>query len=54
MEEFKTVRELYETCRYGNSLEKESIHEVGLEQIVIMVQLVLSNSMMEHFLKMLN
>ena len=31
MEEFKTVRELYETCRYGNSLEKESIHDVELE-----------------------
>ena len=31
MEEFKTVRELYETCRYGDTLEKESLHLIALE-----------------------
>lgn len=31
MEEFKTVRELYETCKYGDSFEKESIEEVELD-----------------------
>ncbi len=29
--EFKTVRELYETCRYGDTLEKESIDIIELE-----------------------
>ncbi|MCF0116710.1 MAG: asparagine--tRNA ligase [Bacilli bacterium] len=31
MDEFKTVRELYETCQYGDTLEKESIGEVTLD-----------------------
>ncbi len=31
MEEFKTVRELYETCRFGDDFEKESIADVKLE-----------------------
>lgn len=31
MEEFKTVRELYETCKYGDTFEKESITDVELE-----------------------
>ncbi len=31
MEEFKTVRELYETCKFGDTFEKESIDEVELE-----------------------
>lgn len=31
MEEFKTVRECYETCKYGDHLEKESIGEIMLQ-----------------------
>lgn len=31
MEEFKTVRECYETCKYGDTLEKESICDVMLQ-----------------------
>lgn len=31
MVEFKTVRELYETCKYGDTFEKESISDVELE-----------------------
>lgn len=31
MEEFKTVRECYETCKYGDTLEKESIGDVNFE-----------------------
>ena len=31
MEEFKTVRELYEACRFGDTFEKESITDVELE-----------------------
>ena len=31
MEEFRTVRECYETCKYGDHLEKESIGEIMLQ-----------------------
>ena len=31
MVEFKTVRELYETCKFGDAFEKESIADVELE-----------------------
>ncbi len=31
MAEFKTVRELYETCRFGDSYEKEVISEIELQ-----------------------
>ena len=31
MVEFKTVRELYETCKFGDAFEKESITDVELE-----------------------
>ena len=31
MLEFKTVRELYEACYYGDDILKDSIKEVGLE-----------------------
>lgn len=31
MREFKTVRELYETCRYGDAYEKDAIEEIELE-----------------------
>ncbi len=31
MFDFKTIRELYETCYYGDDLQKESIKDIGLE-----------------------
>ena len=31
MYEFKTVRELYETCNFGDEIQRDSLDEVGLE-----------------------
>ena len=35
MEEFKTVRECYETCKYGDTLEKESIGAVSYTHLTL-------------------
>ena len=31
MYDFKTVRELYETCYYGDQIQQDSLDEIGLE-----------------------